>query len=159
MWMFRKVTEFHKQPELGLGVSSHETGDCHCSSASLISCRQRQCSHGASLDLCRIYLRAGDIKAEWILLIPELIHFTKFRQVSLFSLPLFPQLQSAGCAERTVQECTIMLQVCDKESQGGADIEFAKLLPQVIQDWAYLTPLGAFGFWVAPWSFHVSSLP
>lgn len=52
-----------------------------------------------------------------------------------------------------------MLQVCDKESQGGADIEFAKLLPQVIQDWAYLTPLGAFWFWVAPWSFHVSSLP
>lgn len=64
MWMFRKVTVFHKQPELGLGVSSHEIGDCRCSSASLISCRERQCSHGASLDLCPIHLRAGDTKAE-----------------------------------------------------------------------------------------------
>lgn len=32
-----------------------------------------------------------------------------------------------------------MLQVCDKESQGGADIEFAKLLPQVIQGISHST--------------------
>lgn len=35
MWVFRKITEFHKESELGLGVSSHEIGDGPCSSVFL----------------------------------------------------------------------------------------------------------------------------
>lgn len=106
---------------------------------SRISCRKRQCSDRAHLDLYRIYFRAEDTKAEWVLLITELIHFTT-------SQPVFPSLISPAALGRPCRKKGALLQFCNRESQGGADIECPKLLSQVIQDQAYLTPQEPCGF-------------
>lgn len=104
-----------------------------------ISCRERQCSDGKLIDLYQIYFRAEEIKTGWVLLITELNNFTT-------NQPVFPSLISPAALCRPCRKEGALLQFCDTESQGGADIECPKLLPQVIQGRAYLTPQEPFGF-------------